>query len=186
MTQSTQYFLDNLELNSKDVIAIDGPCGSGKTTLANQIKERFDVDIIHMDDFFLPMDLRTPDRLKECGGNVHYERFFHEVISGIRSNTSFSYGQFSCKTMKIENMLHISNIKPIIIEGSYSLRPDFASIYTKRIYLTIDSNLQLQRLLNRVGPERLNDFENLWIPKEQAYFQHYNIKACADIILSNS
>ena len=32
-----------------------------------------------MDDFFLPMELRTAERLEEPGGNVHYERFSAEV-----------------------------------------------------------------------------------------------------------
>ena len=34
-------------------IAIDGRCGSGKTTLANKLKAYFDCHIFHMDDFYL-------------------------------------------------------------------------------------------------------------------------------------
>ena len=34
------------------LIAIDGRCASGKTTLAAQLHEQTDCDVIHMDDFF--------------------------------------------------------------------------------------------------------------------------------------
>ena len=32
-------------------VAIDGPCASGKTTLARALNERFGGDVLHMDDF---------------------------------------------------------------------------------------------------------------------------------------
>jgi len=34
-------------------VAIDGPCASGKTTLARNLSERFGGNVLHMDDFFL-------------------------------------------------------------------------------------------------------------------------------------
>ena len=33
-------------------VAIDGPCASGKTTLAALLQRRFDGNVLHMDDFF--------------------------------------------------------------------------------------------------------------------------------------
>ena len=53
------------------VIAIEGRCGSGKTTLADILSELFEATVIHMDDFFLPPSLRTAQRLNEAGGNIH-------------------------------------------------------------------------------------------------------------------
>ena len=40
------------------VIAIDGRCGSGKTSLANLIDNIFSCNILHMDDFYLPIEQR--------------------------------------------------------------------------------------------------------------------------------
>ena len=36
-------------------IAIDGRCGSGKTWLSGLIGDRFPCNILHMDDFYLPL-----------------------------------------------------------------------------------------------------------------------------------
>ena len=47
------------------VIAIDGRCASGKSTLAQQLAGLTGAGIIHMDDFFLPRELRTEERLTE-------------------------------------------------------------------------------------------------------------------------
>ena len=52
------------------IIALDGRAASGKTTMARQLAELLDAEIIHMDDFFLPMELRTEQRLATPGGNV--------------------------------------------------------------------------------------------------------------------
>ena len=49
-----------------------------------------------MDDFFLPFELRTAERLKEPGGNVHYERFIDEVVSKLSAGEPFEYGVFRC------------------------------------------------------------------------------------------
>lgn len=44
-------------------IAIDGPCASGKTTLARNLNERFGGNVLHMDDFFL-RSVRLPGLVK--------------------------------------------------------------------------------------------------------------------------
>ena len=51
-------------LEEKDfaVVAIDGKCTSGKTTLASKLAELYDCNMFHMDDFFLRPEQRTPER----------------------------------------------------------------------------------------------------------------------------
>jgi len=62
------------------VVVLDGFCASGKSTLAYFLQEIFAARLIHMDDFFLPPEKRTPERFAQPGGNVDYERFRTEVI----------------------------------------------------------------------------------------------------------
>ena len=58
------------EKGGRAVIAIDGMAASGKSTLAARLAEELDGCVIHMDDFFLPPELRTQERLSSPGGNV--------------------------------------------------------------------------------------------------------------------
>lgn len=45
------------------VIAIDGRCAGGKTTLGSYLEQEFDANLFHMDDFFLQAGQRTKERL---------------------------------------------------------------------------------------------------------------------------
>ena len=79
------------------IVAIDGRCGSGKTTLGEYLEQVFDCNLFRMDDFFLRMEQRTPQRLKETGGNVDYERFEETVLRPIFQKQTVFYQPFSCQ-----------------------------------------------------------------------------------------
>ncbi len=170
---------------SNAVIAIDGCCASGKTTLAQKLAEKIGAQIIHADDFFLPVEMRTAERLEMPGGNIHFERFVEEVINGIKSGKPFEYRIFSCKIGRYDGTKTIDPSKPIIIEGAYSLRPEFSDIYDLKIFLTVDSETQLDRILKRNGKEALEIFKSKWIPFENRYFEHFNIADKCDIVIKN-
>ena len=57
---------DRLARQPAVLVALDGRCGSGKTTLSAQLAERFPQSItVHTDDFYLPPEENSlPDDLK--------------------------------------------------------------------------------------------------------------------------
>lgn len=170
---------------SNAVIAVDGCCASGKTTLAENLAREIGAQIIHADDFFLPVEMRTAERLETAGGNIHFERFLDEVCGGIKSGKPFEYRIFSCKTGDYDGTKSIDPSKPIIVEGAYCLRPEFSDIYDFRIFLTVDSETQLSRILKRNGKEALEIFKSKWIPLENRYFEHFNIAGKCDMVIKN-
>jgi len=164
----------------KTIVAIDGRCGSGKTTLADKIAGIVDAEIIHMDDFFLPAELRSAGRLGEAGGNIHYERFLDEVVAGIRSGEEFKYRKFSCKDMDYAGVAVVKNKPVIIVEGAYSLHPLYDHIYDIRIFCDIDGDEQKRRIIAREGAERYPQFRDKWIPMEELYISKYRIAQKCD------
>ena len=64
-----------LEEKNFVIVAIDGKCTSGKTTLAGKLAELYDCNVFHMDDFFLRPEQRTPERFAEVGGNGPLREF---------------------------------------------------------------------------------------------------------------
>ncbi len=167
--------IKEIETNKKPiVIAIDGRAASGKTTLAKYISEIMDCDVIHLDDFFLPSTLRTEERLKEVGGNIHYERFKKDVINHL-SDDHFTFSKFNCRLMREEGTVSINKHDYLIIEGSYALHPYFGHYYDFSIFSDVDENIQLMRIENRNGMMQLQRFKDEWIPKEEAYFKLYEI-----------
>lgn len=167
------------------VIAIDGMCASGKTTLSSALAEEFGMQIIHMDDFFLPPEIRTPERLSQAGGNVHYERFVEEVIIPLKNGTDFEHRVFSCAEGGYNAVKSVFASMPIIIEGAYSTHPEIPDIYDLKIFLRISPEVQLERIENRNGAEALEAFRSKWIPFENKYFDAFSIEEKCDIIINN-
>lgn len=161
-------------------IAIDGRCGSGKTTLANKLKAYFDCHIFHMDDFYLQEYQRTYVRYNEPGGNVDRERFKKEVLDPLKNQQDVLYRPIECSSMSISEGT-VYPYKPInIIEGSYSCHPELIDDYDMTIFLDIDESLQYKRIEERNGKEALNMFINKWIPLEEKYFSSFDIQNHCD------
>ncbi|MEG0548926.1 MAG: hypothetical protein RR518_08990 [Coprobacillus sp.] len=157
------------------VLAIDGMCASGKTTLAKRISEELDCIVFHIDDFYLPKDKRTQTRLKQPAGHIDYERFEETVLKPISNKQEVHYQPYLCSTMTYSSTITSIAYHPrIIIEGSYSLYPTLLPYYTDIITLRIKSELQKERLLKR-NPNRINQFLEKWIPLEEYYFSYYQI-----------
>ena len=157
------------------VIGIDGRAASGKTTCASLLSGALGAPVVHMDDFFLPGPLRTPERFASPGGNVHYERFFDEVIRHVKKPESFSYGVFDCSRMEIspeKKTVPAGNVR--IIEGVYSFHPYFGDIYDIKLFMSVTQAEQKRRILERGGEEKLARFQSEWIPLEEAYFSSIN------------
>ena len=177
--------LKKIEDEKIKLIRIDGMAGSGKSTLAHLISEYFDYQIIHVDDFFLQKHQRTDERLNEIGGNLDYERFIEEVVNPINNKHDFTYQIFDCSCMKLNGIHSISIDKGMIIEGSYSLHPKF-NLNSFNIFLEIKEDLQRNRIYKRNGEFLYHKFINEWIPKENSYFEYYNIKDKANIIITEN
>ena len=164
------------------VVAIDGPCTSGKTTLAAKLAAVYDCNVFHMDDFFLRPEQRTAERFAEVGGNVDYERFMEEVLLPLKSGKPFSYRPFDCSTFTLVDPVTVTPKKLNIIEGTYSHHPYFGDSYDLKIVLTMDENTQRERILQRPAFLYKRFFEE-WIPMENQYFDGFDIKFQCDILI---
>lgn len=167
----------SLRENTAAALVLDGDCASGKTSLTELLAALYDCNVFHMDDFFLPVSLRTPQRLAQAGGNVHYERFLSQVLQGLLSREPFEYEAYDCHTGKS----HTVKVLPrtvSLIEGSYSLHPAFEDAYHKLhavlALLTVPPEEQTVRIRRRNGDAMLKRFQNEWIPLEIRYFQAYH------------
>lgn len=168
------------------IVAIDGMCGSGKSYLAAFITENFDCNVFHMDDYFLPLEMKTVDRLKQPGANVHYERFKEEVLQPIVKNQTVIYRPYLCGQWKLGEPIQVKAKKLTIVEGTYSLHPELRDAYDLKIFLSIDRDTQLKRIRDRNGEEKLKQFVSKWIPLENMYFNKLGIKALCNINVDTS
>lgn len=168
---------------SKIIIAIDGRCASGKTTLAERLAQELDCNIIHADDFFLQPFQRTAERYAEPGGNLDRERLLKEVLTPLSSGRIPLYQPFDCKKMCFDKQIILPEKDIYITEGSYSCHPELRPFYDITVFLTTDAERQKERILKRNGEERLTDFLTKWIPLEEKYFETFCVESKADVII---
>lgn len=175
--------IDTMQDTGKQiVIAIDGNCTAGKTTLASILEKEYDCNVFHMDDFFLRPQQRTDERYAQPGGNVDYERFREEVLLPLKSGNGFSYRPFACKTFTLSDAVQITPKQLNIVEGTYCQHPYFGDVYDLKLFLSVAPELQRERVFHR--PQHVQErFFTDWIPMEKLYFEFYQISAQADLRL---
>lgn len=167
------------------LVAIDGRCAAGKTTLAATLHAQMDCNVFHMDDFFLRPEQRTPERLRQPGGNVDFERFLAEVLRPLHGGTPVTYCPYDCHTQQLRAPIQTTDAAVNIIEGSYACHPALWDLYDLRVFLSVEPKEQRRRIAARNGEKLLPMFADVWIPMEEAYFSRFRIAERADLCADN-
>ena len=171
-----------LSRQGRAVVAIDGRCGSGKTTVAVLLARRLDCTVLHADDFFLRPEQRTPQRMAQPGGNFDRERFFTEALSPLLDRRDALYRPYDCHTGQLKPPV-AAPWKPVILaEGSYSCHPDLWACYDLHVFVTADLETRLARIAQRPGVN-LENFRTKWIPLEEKYILSSNLEDRCEVIL---
>ncbi|WP_369283803.1 uridine kinase [Oscillibacter sp. GMB15532] len=163
------------------LVAIDGRCAAGKTTLAEELRELFGGGVVHMDHFFLRPEQRTEERLNTPGGNVDRERVLQEVLLPLSREEPISYRPYDCRTQALKEAVQVVAGSVTVIEGAYACHPSLREYYDLKVFLTVEREEQLRRIQRRNGPEAAVQFRERWIPLEERYFAACGVANCCDL-----
>lgn len=169
-----------LRTKTRIILAIDGRCAAGKTTLASHLQNNLNCNVFHMDDFFLRPEQRTPERFEIPGGNVDYERFLEEVLLPIYRGEDVSYKPYDCHTQMLKKTIAVRKNAICIVEGAYSCHPALWEYYDLHIFLSVNPEEQMRRIALR-NKEMAEMFRNKWIPLEERYISAYQIEERCDM-----
>ena len=174
---------DRMATGRPTVVRIEGRAASGKSSMAKELQAILDCGTVHMDDFFLPRDMRTEERLATPGGNVHHERFAEEVLPHLTQDASFSYRRFDCSCGQLGDLRQVKGGRIYLVEGSYSAHPALGSYADITVFSDVAPKEQIERIRRRNGEEMAKIFQSRWIPMEEAYLTAFDIPGGADILL---
>lgn len=164
------------------LISIDGRCGSGKTTLASLIAELIPCNVLHMDDYYLPIAARPADWEQTPGGNIDYARFRQEVLEPIGRGEPIVCRAFDCGVQALQPAQQLPDYPLTLIEGSYSQHPALRDGYALTVFVTCDRDEQLRRLTAREG-DYVEMFKQRWIPMEDRYHTACAVKEHATVVV---
>lgn len=174
-----------LEKKEFAVISIDGRCGSGKTGLAEVIESIFPCRCLHMDDYYLPMEKRSPDWETMVAGNMDIDRFLKEALLPAREGKPLCYRPFSCREGRLTEATMKESRPLTVVEGSYSQHPRLAEYYDLKLFVSCSREAQEERLRCREG-DYYEAFAGRWIPMEERYHKAFDIEQSSDAVIDTS
>jgi uridine kinase len=165
-------------------IAIDGHASSGKTTLSSMLKEVYDCNIFHIDDFFKKPEINQNEPYSIYGSNIDFQKIKENIFNQIEKEEDIMYQELDLSTHQHKKPIMIPYKKLNIIEGSFSMHPRLIHYYDLKIFVKLRYLSQLRRIRKRNGFIKLFEFKTKWIPNENKYFKDLDIINQADLSIS--
>lgn len=162
----------------RPIIAIDGPAGAGKTTLAHEIflalSPQMSVNVIHMDDLYNGWDNALGEDLTSV---LQYLAAQHRNISAAEMRrynwTRSSFGD--SESIAPADLLILEGVG----SGDKSLQDELAAL----IWIDIDPEIGVMRVIARDG-HQVEDEMKKWLGTQQEYFSQHSTREKADFILT--
>ena len=165
------------------LVTLDGPCASGKTTLARKLARAVQGTMVHTDDFVIPHAQKTPQRLAVPGGNLDAERLINEVVLPFKDGRPVFYRRYDCGADRLLPQEPLPPSRVLILEGSYCNLPAIRACADLRLFLDAPWEIRKARLMKRESPASLRQYLERWIPLENAYLAAYQLPDEGCIIL---
>lgn len=163
---------------STHIIAIDGPAGAGKTTLANELALALSahrlVRVIHLDEIYAGWDLALSSAL-----TITLSR----ILNSIAAEEIATVPIYDWAAKEFNSTLEISPCDLIIIEGVGSAQRIVRDQATATVWIDIDPKTGLKRVLSRDGVA-IKEHMNLWQEREEEHFISDATRENVDFILS--
>lgn len=164
--------LERLEItqNRPLLIGIDGrPC-SGKSTLADSLKEKLNAEVLFLDDFFISQS-EWPNNISPTFPFPYfrYTEFLQGVLRLAKEKT-FEYQPYDWETNKLGKIriVHPKNI--IIVEGVSVLCEHLAPCYHKKIFVMSNESSELEAISQREN-NNIKAWNELYLPSVDIYWR---------------
>ena len=157
------------------LVTVDGPCASGKTTLAGRLAEVFGAAVVHTDDYVIPHARKTAERLAVPGGNCDADRLAAEVAAPWKRGDPVIYRRYDCRNDVLLPEERLPDCRVLILEGSYCGLPAIRRYADVRIFVNASMETRERRLRQRESAQSLQMFYDRWIPLEDAYFRAFGL-----------
>jgi len=158
------------------VITIDGPAGSGKTTLAQNLSEILgNCPVIHMDDLYSGwrQDLKVELAI----------RILQSILVPIEFDLEAKYLKYNWLSSQFDQIVTVPKSQYLILEGVGAGNPKIHSKTVLNIWIEADSSQLLNRLVARDG-EVIRTELSAWQSHEAEYFQSLSVRDLADVRVS--
>ncbi|WP_277050869.1 AAA family ATPase [Ruania albidiflava] len=152
------------------VIAIDGPAGSGKTTLAGALAQTLDAQLVHMDDLYLGWSglESSADRLRE------------EILAPLWLGRSGVYRRYDWHAEALAESHEVTPGGTLVVEGVGCVRAGTRGFFSVIVWVEADDAMRLARGLARDGSAAEGHWRD-WMRQERDVFARARTRELAHL-----
>lgn len=135
------------------IVALAGGTGSGKTSVANGLKDHFkdDLTIIHYDDYYksLKEGEKPEDVNWDHPDSLNRKQLYNDILC-LSEGKTINKPIYDFIDSKAKTYESVEPTKIILVDGIFSLYDnDLNSLYDLKIYVDMDSDLRILRRTQR-------------------------------------
>ena len=161
-------------LGSGRLICIDGPAGSGKTTLSGEIAALTGAPVVHMDNLYEGWD-----------GLPRVRHQLDQLLRPLSRNRPGSYRRWDWYADRWAEVVVVPPAPLLVLEGVGSGSRTHAGLITALVWVEVPPGLRLQRGLARDGVETAEHLR-AWALSEQEHFDRDGTRARADLVVDGA
>jgi cytidylate kinase len=153
------------------LICVDGPAGSGKTTLADEIAELSGASVLHMDDMF-----------EGWGGLPRIAAQLETLLPSLATGRAGTYRRWDWPGNDWAETVLVPPAPMIVLEGVGSGAATYADLITVLAWVEVPYDLRMARGLERGGVGVAENWSQ-WARDEQELFDREGTRDRADVVL---
>ena len=170
--------LDLCKTSERPIIAIDGPAGAGKTTLATNIHlalyPNYTSTIIHMDDLYHGWDNALTSQLTDV---------LTHLVSAHKDAKPISLSTYNWLAGEFNPASEIEKSELLILEGVGSGQMAIRDSLSALIWIDIEDSQGMARVLERDGNEIESQMKK-WLSTQEQHFRDEGTQNAADFVLT--
>ena len=175
----TDALFDLCKSSQRPIIAIDGPAGAGKTTLAEHLSAalslKYKCATIHMDDLYNGWDEAFDRHLTEA---------LVTAATAHQKNQKYSLSLFDWARGEYRPAIEMPQAELLILEGVGASQTMVRPYLTASIWIDIDAGKGLERVIARDGDAISHPMQN-WLNLQEQHFLANDSQNAADFVLTN-
>lgn len=161
-------------LGSGRLVCLDGPAGSGKTTLAAGISQLSGGVVIHMDDLY-----------PGWSGLAQVDAQLENLLLPLTKGRPGSYRRYDWLADRFAETVTVDPTPLLVVEGVGSGASRFADLTTLLVWVEAPYDLRMARGLARDGDTFRPHWEQ-WAAEEKALFARERTLVRADVVIDGT